>query len=364
METDLQNTIDYAINTQDSPSAIRVLVMFKKNPDLNSDPHIAWQLRYVRMNSLTVEQLLKLMSESILTAYAIPDFDLDFRLKDYLEQIDNVAEEIKFYNGLLKVLDVSEEVLGKDNITLKGIAVKPTIGNWLDDFSSFPTGDHQKDALAEIEYLNKSSNIKTLTEPDRNILKNIIKMFDHAVQAIALYNSVEVPKSEHELYKDYDLYKLIPGLEGEEAESVTGNEDATESQSDIAPQPQEVPAPQSTVPEQSAPIPSPAPPTPIIPTSTPEQRRTVEGIKKTQAKPVDYGSANKPSPNLSAADSAKIRDLINHKPPTNVNDKRGVTMDPTNVKIDDEAKRLNQERAQQAAAIQKKLADLRQRNSK
>lgn len=370
MTTELQNEITTAINTWDSPAAIHILSMAKKDPSLGLDPKIALQLRYVRMNSLSVEQLLRLMDESILAAFLLPDFDLDFRIKDYLEQIDNVGEEMKFYHGLLKVLDTSDEALGNENIALKGVSVKPTIGNWLEDFSSFPSSGREKDALAEIEYLNKSANVKSLTEADKNILKNIIKLYDHAVQNIALFDSIVVPKSEKDLYKDYDLYKLVPEMEEDLAEEAefkkTGKLpveedlelDEVQQPEPVSPTAQEPPRP--AAPPTVEPTPAPAP------AQTPTPRPSLDDISLTPREPVKYKSNSSSTVEgpMSASDSAKIRGLINHKPGSKPNDKRGVTMDPTNIKINEEEQRLNQARAQQSANIQSKLAELRKRNSK
>ncbi len=365
MTPQLQKDIEYSVNTWDSPGAIRILNMAKKDPSLGIDPKVLLQLRYVRMNSLSVEQLLELMHESILAAYSIPDFDLDFRIKDYLEQLDNVGEEVKFSQGLLKVLDSSEEVLGSKNISIKNNPVKPTIGNWLEDFSSFPSGGREKDALAEIEYLNKSASVKVLSEQERGILKNIIKLYDHAVQNVALWNTIEVPKSQAELYKDYDLYKLIPGLEddleeeaqfkrnGGKVQQVAPEIEDIESESNI--DQLSVEEPQQLA--QSTPQPKPQP------QPTPAQRQAVADITRAPHTPVNYNTGA-PGANIggmSASDSAKIRDFINHVPPANM---RGVTMDPTNVKIDEEQQRLNTARAKQVADIQRKLAELRSRNNK
>lgn len=382
MTTEQQNTITATIETQDSLTAIRLLGLKKKDPSFELDDQTELELRYVRMNSLSAEQLLNLMGESILAAYMIPDFDLYIRIKDYIDQLDNVGEEIKFTQGLLKVLDVSDEVLGNANISLKSSPVKATIGNWLEDYSSYPTGGRGKDALSEVEYMNKSPNVKLLSDSEKNVLKNIITIYDKAVQTIALYDSIEVPKSQKELYKDYDLYELIPGLEDDLLEESELKNKASRSQSsnsevgdiDSAKKPELISKPISTQAEplpRTVPSPSLNPPrqqepvqsaqqtqeqTQAVPQSTgsksseptAEQRRILEDINRAQHTAGTYN----------AVDSAKIHDLINHKS----TDKRGVTMDPTNIKIDEEQQRINQARTKQEVEIQNKLAELRKRN--
>lgn len=95
---------------------------------------------------------------------------------------------------------------------------------------------------------------------------------------------------------------------------------------------------------------------------TAEQRRVVEGIKHAQHQSVKYEDQNSiGSSILSAADNVKIHDLINQKQ-NDAATKRGVTMDPTNIKIEEEKKRIDDQRAKQVADIQKKLTELRERN--
>lgn len=407
METEIQNTISLAINTQDSPAAIRVLNMVKKDPMIEIDPQVLLQLRYVRMNSLTPEQLLDLMHDSILAAYTIPDFYLDQRISDYIEILDNVGDEIKFYHGLLNVLDKSEELLGTVNIFLKGVAVKPTIGNWIEDFSTYPSMSQEKDALAEVQYLNKSPNVKNLSESERQILKNIIKFYDTAVQRIALYDAIEVPQSQSELYKDYDLYRLIPGLEDELEEEAERKKQTAQTRLpslDAVPTP-----PQQAQPQQPRPQPIPKPqPAPIpqpIPKPQPEPRRVLEPlperpiielpkpqpiqkpapapIPQSQPRPEpqrvleplpDQPIINLPKPQPIMKKPAKpvpmaptvlrnMDEIVKQvSKPAEILSRPGVVKDPTNISLDEEKKRIEAEQKRKIDNIQRKLAELKSRN--
>lgn len=373
METEIQNQIRIAINTHDSPIAIRILNLSKKDSTLGIDSQVLYQLRYVRMNSLTPEQLLALMHESILAAYVIPEFDLSERIKDYIELLDNVKDEMNFTHGLLTVLDESEELLGNVNIFLKNVSVKPTLGNWIEDFSSFPSGSKEKDALAEVGYLNKSQNVKGLTEPERAILKNVIKFYDEAVQRIALFDSIKVPQSQTELYKDYDLYALIPGMEDEldeEAERKKHGNQVVQPVVDIQP-PQ---APPVTTPP-IVPQPVAVAPVPVVPpvdlpiAPIPQQeRRTLEPLP---SQPIitlpKQQPVAKPKPPANPVHLAppvmRNMDEISRSSPPPINlSKPGVVKDPTNIKLDDEKKRLDVETQRKMQAIQRKLAELKSRN--
>lgn len=373
MNTEIQNTINQAINTHDSPAAIRILNMAKKDPVLGVDPETLAKLGYIRMNSLSPEQLLDLMHKSILAAYSIPDFNLEERLAEYIELLDSVELEMAFTHGLLKVLDQSVEMIGSGTIKVKGVSAQPTIGNWIEDFSSFPSVGPEKDALAEIEYLNKSANVKILSDEQKGILKNIIKFYDKATHNIALYDSIQVPKSEAELYKDFDLYKLIPEMDEELEEeasrkkqlSASSNSNPNPTQSEV-PKPEPLPErPTISLPEdkpvqpkpkpkQSIPVPEALPERPII--SLPEEQEEPKNIKR----PVNPVHMVPPPSGIRSVD-----DIINsqNKPVAPLS-KAGVVKDPTNVSLDEVKKRMEKEQKKKMEAIQQKLAELKERNNK
>ncbi len=169
------------------------------------------------------------------------------------------------------------------------------------------------------------------------------------------WNSIPTPKTEAEAFEEYDLYNFIPGLEDDL--QIEKNPPAVK-------QPPVVTAPAAQpVPPQPAPTPAPAQavPTPVVP--TPEQRQAVEDISRSKRIPGNYnGASQSQSDSISSADSAKIHDLINRNSAAALS-KRGVTMDPTNIKIEEERKRIDEERVKKTDEIQKKLAELRKRNT-
>jgi hypothetical protein len=334
MTSEVQNTINYAINSHDSPAAIKVLNLVKKDPALNIEPKISMQLRYIRMNSLSLEQLLALMSESILVAYSIPDFDLSVRIGEYIEMLDNVDSEIKFTQGLLKLLDDSEELLGQFNINLNNISVKATLGNWLEDYSRFTAKDKKKDVLTEFEYINNSPNVKNLNLEEKNILKNIIKLYDNAVQIIASWNSIKLPASEGEIYKDYDLYRLVPGLEDELEEEKEAKK-------------------RRTVPRAVVDV------VPIV-SSKPQMTLVSKEVKKEISSKNGKADQIKGIPDDYKYEEKNIFDSPQNGIPSSP---KGVVKDATNIKLAEERKRLTLERDQQGHIIEKKLEELRKRRS-
>ncbi len=359
MDPKIQNQITEAIKYQDSVEAIAVLNMARKNPEVKLDHQTFLQLQYVRMNSLTEYQLLGLMKQSILAAYSIPEFTLDEKIKIYVNQMDDTLGEVKFVRDISALLQSSEEVLGQQNIVVSGVSLSPTIGHWMNDYLGIATPDGIKSAFTQLQYINTSPNVKTLSLENKEILKDLIKLNDHCLEMVDMWNSVPTPKTEAEAFKDYDLYQFIPGLDLEDDEP-----ESTSPQPEAATTPPVIKyeEPVVTAPAQAPANPVSSQPKPQQPTE--EQLRTIEGIRLAKRIPGQYKDSNPATSGpLTSADSAKIHDLINKSSAANTASKRGVTMDPTNIKIDEEQKRLDSERNKKSLEIQKKLSELRTRNN-
>ncbi len=376
MDPKIQNQITEAISYQDSVEAIAVLNMARKNPEVKLDHQTYLRLQYVRMNSLTEYQLLGLMKQSVLAAYTIPEFTLDEKIKSYVNQMDDTLGEVKFVRDISALLQSSEEVLGQKNIVVSGVSLSPTIGHWMNDYLGIATPDGIKSAFTQLQYINTSPNVKTLSVENKEILKDLIKLNDHCLEMVDMWNSVPTPKTEAEAFKDYDLYQFIPGLDLEDDEPESTSPQSTSPQAEAATTPPVIKYEEPVVP---APVPTPANPVqqeapqPVTPVPsqpapqqqpTEEQLRTIEGIRLAKRTPGHYKDNNPAvSGPLTSADSAKIHDLINKSSAANSASKRGVTMDPTNIKIDEEQKRLDSERNKKSLEIQKKLSELRTRNN-
>lgn len=349
MNIALQNRIAEAIFHLDNQKAWEILVEVSKLGETELSREDYLRLSYLRMNSLSDTQLLNIIKESILIAFSIPDFDLKKKIVEYVELLDYVPAQIDFIMKLKNLFEVHEELLGSSQILLNGKAVAPTVSNWVSDFNS-TLKSRDRDALSELQYLNTSVNPKKLTPEQRGALKVVLNLYNLLSQYSDFWNSLPSELPDKELF---DLNKYIDELfTSEDSEEEISAVSSTEPSF----------IPQFAQESQPLQQPQPQPPTRTTPQPTPAQRQAVDDITRAPHTPVNYNTgapgANGP---MSASDSAKIRDLINHVPPAN---KRGVTMDPTNVKIDEEQQRLNADRAKQVADIQRKLAELRSRNNK
>lgn len=77
------------------------------------------------------------------------------------------------------ILKKNQELLGSKQIKIAGKEVAQTVQHWLEDYVGFVgKPDGQREALDRINFVNKSSNVKLLTEEERKILLKLLELFD------------------------------------------------------------------------------------------------------------------------------------------------------------------------------------------
>ena len=101
MELITQESIQEAIQYKDVRLAVLTLNWAKKHPDFKIDPQQDVQLKYVRINSLSVENLTKLLKTSILAAYTVPDFLLSDAIDEYVVELENIDQEIILFKNII-----------------------------------------------------------------------------------------------------------------------------------------------------------------------------------------------------------------------------------------------------------------------
>ncbi|QQS22676.1 hypothetical protein IPM19_03530 [bacterium] len=203
MNTALQSKIDYAIQYQDNILARELLIASNRDNEMRLDKKAYLKLSYLTMSSLSPQRLMNLVKESILTAYEIPDFNLEEKLSDYIELIDSVPDQVELITGLKSIIEQHQELLGDKPIVVKEKNVPPTISNWIKDLADAVTIRH--DVLEEIRYINRSPNPQTLTIARREILKNIFRIYDRMAQYAKFWEELpeEIPEDEMAEFEAY-----------------------------------------------------------------------------------------------------------------------------------------------------------------
>lgn len=186
MEATIVKQIKDAIFYHDRRASKAVLAMAAKNPYIVIPEKEKAQLYYVVINSLNSEKVLGLLQKSILTAYDIPDYNLDNKIVDYVELLDEVSLQIDFISSFKNILENHQELLGDSKIILSGEKQLQTIGNWIADYIFF-NASQTGDAMSEMKYLNTSTNAKTLTLERRLVLQAILKLYDRLAQYVEFW---------------------------------------------------------------------------------------------------------------------------------------------------------------------------------
>ena len=209
---DFQTTLNDALQYNSPHDAVRVLSYVKKNPSTSIDDETKAKLSYIRLSSLYPDQLLELMGRSLLVAYKIPGFLLSEKLLQYGDGLLDPAEEVSLYKKIVEIIEDSNEVFGSSSMTLSNKNSPVTIGSLIKEYDAFYTQNNEHDALMQMKFINTSTNAKSMNPSDRAVFQDILKIYDRALSMSQFWDSLEVPKDQKELYKDYDLYQLIPDL--------------------------------------------------------------------------------------------------------------------------------------------------------
>lgn len=283
----------------------------------------------IRSNQALSERLSPKLSKSfdeLSVRYIkyVPPFEVVNMLKSrigVLLNTSNIQKEIErycYYRDFLqsdntqillfkRALENNEQKIGGKSIKF-----------WINDFLNFAATSQDRSMYNVIQYTNNSKDAKHLNDSDKDFVSDILK----------LYNWIFKPYTTQEAIDDFEKIRFT---------SVADR------------QTQILPKQTSTLPEFDA--------ARATPSATLSENKYVPPSVPvpSQKQP---GSVMK-LPNQYTANPGKIHDIVNQTPRARM----GVVMDPTNVKLEDEKKRLAKDRTDQADAIAHKLEELRKRNN-
>lgn len=212
-----QETIDEIIATQDQAAAIRLLLLQKKEGIKGINPEDLIKLQFIRVNSLSPELFLQLLKSSMLISYKIENYLLSDKIESYVDQLDNVPDEIDFYTQLISVIENNQEIFSNDFED----GNKPfgfSVAEIIKDYNQFFPDVNSKDALNRIKFISSSKKINQLPEKTKKIVKDIIKVYDTAQSRKTEWDSIPEPLDEQEakqMMGNFDLYQTFPDLAGD-----------------------------------------------------------------------------------------------------------------------------------------------------
>ena len=357
-----------AIQYGDAHLAVLSLNWAKKHPELTLTDAEVLQLKYVRINSLSVAKLSELLKQSLLTAYTLPDYLLSEAIETYAGQLDLVNDEIMLYRNILPIIEHCTETLGTVDVVIGGSAVATTIANWFKDFTLF-SKNVQKTALDEAQYITTSPNVRKLPEHEREVLRDILNLYDDCESKLYEWESIPEAKTDEDgnkLLQGMDLFESFPELAEDLHPTYAASSDvkpstlANDTESNLVSDPILA---QTMAVKETSPVKSVAPPV-VIPTIIPKKVepviREVSVNEKSVANNIPVGVQDKVVPKHLKPQEEPFRIAQNQG---NIQQpKRGLVFNvPTNIdlsEIEDTAKQ--QEQKQQA--ITQKLAELKKRH--
>lgn len=130
---------------------------------------------------IAYEEKIKIISE-IFAEKILPQFDLK---EDHLLRLNAVIFELigkdeQFLNKLIKYFLDNQETFSSKNLIIKGKEVEPTIANWIKDFVDL-NGSDIFSSVVLAKYLTTSENVKKLKEEERQILRQVLKIYKNLV---------------------------------------------------------------------------------------------------------------------------------------------------------------------------------------
>ncbi|MFA5021867.1 MAG: hypothetical protein WC508_02215 [Patescibacteria group bacterium] len=99
---------------------------------------------------------------------------------------------------VLASLKDNEEQFGNRNLKIEGVTgdFKPLIKNWLKDYDQSTETEKRKGRLSFLEYINTSKNVRQLDNSQKDILKQILEVYDFLRFTVT---APEVPLTGHQL---------------------------------------------------------------------------------------------------------------------------------------------------------------------
>jgi len=192
------------------------------------------RFQWIVFSNLGDETCLELVENFLQIPFEFSEYSLTEQIAKKITQIGLEENQISFMDKMIESLEKSNMKLGNKNITVEGKQVEPTIGNFLKDFASMPTKSTLKTNLDEVKFTTYSKNFGLLSENDKRKLLEIIKIYNSIKNNIIKYKSLPVTTNEAEAFKDFNLYKWLPGLDFEEDSKTIKTSSPIENREDLS----------------------------------------------------------------------------------------------------------------------------------
>lgn len=140
--------------------------------------------------------IFSIFSEKIIEQLQISEGHL-FRLNMLIFEI--ISEEEAFFDRISRAFLDNKEKISNNYIVTQGKTLDPTISNWIKDYIA-SQGSDMMTAVSLAKYLSTSENVKNLSQEDRQILRQVLKIYK---------NLIFFPESMGNApYKDWEIFPI------------------------------------------------------------------------------------------------------------------------------------------------------------
>lgn len=126
---------------------------------------------------LPFEEVVDLLGGSMV--WLVTKTDALLELKRWYYYLAESSKTTSLQRSMLGALEDNEESLGTQPLVIEGRKFQQSIKNWIHDFLlTQPKAPNDRATLEEVQYMQRSQNVKLLSKDEQQVLLAIIKLYD------------------------------------------------------------------------------------------------------------------------------------------------------------------------------------------
>ncbi|HYF04589.1 MAG TPA: hypothetical protein VEA59_00290 [Patescibacteria group bacterium] len=214
--TSVQNAVKYRIPREILDIEHKLaLIKSSSEQDERLLENLRIQLQFGRFAVLSDEDSERLVSQHLLMAFVIPEYDFVDELGRKLIYLEWPKPQYAFVRTIQKAMESNDQLLGTRPLLIDGAQVPQTISSWIKDYESFPVEGPFHTSFDLVNYLTKSPNAARLAKPDRELLQKVLNVYDALEgRAVDLKDSYDLILSKN--FEDLNFFESIPGVDARE----------------------------------------------------------------------------------------------------------------------------------------------------
>ncbi|MBU6447701.1 hypothetical protein KGQ24_02590 [Patescibacteria group bacterium] len=153
-------------------------IMEKQDPKMYGEYQLMWySCVFSAFPALSADDQRNILSQRILAASFL-DADVDQIMLSYFNHGYSLQDASTIGRTLANDLEQNNETLGTNPITVQGRRYLPAVKYWIMDYANFPSQSGRRGSIDRLNYINKSQNLRPLTQTQKQTLLKILKLYD------------------------------------------------------------------------------------------------------------------------------------------------------------------------------------------